>query len=243
LTRDGFRFNLPYGMQKIKYTRNILIPAFLLIVWHPFVRAQQKDFQCWTSAQIGLAATKNLSVHLEEEVRFKENCTQINKQINDLGISIKLNKYIKTSLYYRVMANWKTPDDHEWRQGFFADLAVKYGTGRLTMGYRARFQSDRIELNENEDRLFGKVVNRHKVSVEYNVRNLPLTPFAEGELFFLLQNHQNNMSNYRAWLGLTYAAGKNHKFSIKYGMDREVMTKDPLTSYIIAVNYSVNLRL
>ncbi len=32
---------------------------------------------------------------LEEEVRLKENCTQMERQINDLGVGYKFNKYLK----------------------------------------------------------------------------------------------------------------------------------------------------
>ncbi len=62
---------------------------------------------------------------LEEEVRFKENCTQMERQINDLGVSYKFNKYFRAALFYRIEANWKTPDDYRWKQGLYADIAVK----------------------------------------------------------------------------------------------------------------------
>jgi hypothetical protein len=220
-----------------------VILFFFLFAGSLTLKSQQQDFQCWTSAQFGLEVFRNLGLHMEEEVRFKENCSQLHKQINDLGISYKFNKYLKTSIYYRVIADWKNPDYHEWRQGFYADLALKYGAGRFMMGYRARLQSNRIEFNETQVQFFGEMVNRHKITVEYNIKNLSLAPFAEGELFFVLQNRQNNMSSYRTWIGLAFSPGNIHKFSVKYGIDQELMKNDPLTSYIIAVNYSLSLKL
>jgi hypothetical protein len=229
-------------MTGIDHISRYLIAVFLFAGLNT-LHAQQKDFQYWTSAQAELGVWGNLDILAEEEIRFRENCSQLDRQINDLGISYRFNKYLKTSLYYRLSANWKNPGYHEWRQGFYADLSLRYGTGRFRFGYRARFQSARIDLNRNEDRFFNEAVDRHKVTIEYNIQSLPLSPFVEGELFFLMQNRQNNLSDYRAWIGMTYALGKMHKFSLKYGIDRELMESDPLTSYIIALNYTLNLKL
>lgn len=220
-----------------------MILVFCLIAANSNVMAQQQDFQCWPSAEVGLEFYRNLALHVEEEIRFKENCSQLDKQINDLGISIKFNKYIKASIFYRAIAEWINPDSYEWRQGFYTDLALKYEAGRFVIGYRGRLQSNRIEFYEAQLQLFGELVNRHKLTLAYNIKNIPLSPFAEGELFFVLHDHQNNLSGYRTWLGLTFSPVNTHKFSVKYGIDQELMRKDPLTSFIIAFNYSLSLKL
>jgi hypothetical protein len=219
-----------------------LTALFTLLIL-PLVHAQQNDFQCWPSVQFGLSVSKNVKLHVEEEIRFKENCTQLARQINDLGISIKLNKNVRTALFYRVESDSKNADNYQWRQGFYTDLLFRYTPGRFLLGYRTRLQSARIEFNEKQIQLLGKLVNRHKFKAAYNLRNFPLTPFAEGELFFQFDRQQYNMSDLRAWIGLDYTPGKTHEFSLKYGFDREYMTADPLTSYIVAFNYTVNLKL
>lgn len=180
---------------------------------------------------------------LEEEVRLKENCTQMERQINDLGIGYKFNKFFRAALYYRIEANWKTYDDYRWKQGLYADAALKQTAGRFMFGYRLRMQSSRIELNSNEDKLFSNFVNRHKFTVAYNIQNKPLTPFIEDELFLNSVSHQMEMVNNRTWIGITYSPGKIHEFSLKYGIDHERLVPDPLTSFIIAFNYTLNLKL
>ncbi len=220
-----------------------ILPSLLILLISPFTNAQQNDFQCWPSVQVGLGVSKNVRVHVEEEIRFRENCTQLARQVNDLGISFKLNKYFRSALYYRVEADWNNPDNYRWKQGFYADLLFRYSPGRFLLGYRTRFQSARIEFNEKQAQLLGRMVNRHKFKLAYNFRNIPITPFAEGELFFQFDHNQYNMSNLRTWIGLDYTPGKMHEFSIKYGFDREYMTTDPLTSYIIGFNYTINLKL
>jgi hypothetical protein len=209
----------------------------------PVLQAQQKDFQFWPSANINLDLNKKLKVMLEEEVRLKENCTQMERQINDLGIGYKFNKYFRAALFYRIEANWKTYDDYRWKQGLYADIALKQSTGRFVLGYRLRLQSSRIELNSNEDNLFSTFINRHKFTIAYNIQNKPITPFIEEELFLNSVNYQMELVNYRTWIGITYSPGKIHEFSLKYGIDHERLVPDPLTSFIIAFNYALNLKL
>lgn len=226
--------------------KKIPVSLFLflfLLNFIPALQAQQKDFQFWPSANIDLALTKNLKVMLEEEVRLKENCTQMERQINDVGIGYKFNKYFRAALYYRVEANWKNPDDYRWKQGLYADMSLRHTTGRFQLGYRLRFQSSRIEFNSNEDNLLSNFINRHKFTVAYNIQNKPLTPFIEEELFLNSINHQMEMVNTRTWIGVSYAPGKVHEFSLKYGIDRERLVPDPFTSFIIAFNYTLNLKL
>ena len=227
-------------------TKNISASLFLfilLLVCIPATQAQQKDFQFWPSANIDLGINKNLKVMLEEEVRLKENCTQMERQINDLGVGYKINKYFRAALFYRIEANWKTYDEYRWKQGFYADMALKQTTGRFTLGYRLRLQSSRIEFNNNEDNLLSNFINRHKFIVAYNIQNKPLTPFIEEELFLNSVRHQMELINNRTWIGISFSPGKMHEFSLKYGIDHERLVPDPLTSFIIAFNYTLNLKL
>jgi hypothetical protein len=226
--------------------KKIHVSLFLfifLLVCLPVTQAQQKDFQFWPSVNVDLELTKNLKAMLEEEVRLKENSTQIGRQINDLGVGYKFNKYFRAALFYRIEANWKTPDDYRWKQGLYADMALKQTAGRFILGYRLRLQSSRIEFNSNEDNLLSSFVNRHKFTLAYNIQNKPLTPFIEEELFLNSVSHQMEMINNRTWLGITYSPGKIHEFSLKYGIDHERLVPDPLTSFIIAFNYTLNLKL
>ncbi len=226
-----------------KNKRFALFLFFYLLICIPAMHAQQRDFQFWPSANMDLELAKNLKFILEEEVRLKENCTQLERQINEIGISYKFTKYFRAAFYYRIEANWKNPGDYRWRQGFYADMALKHKAGQLTMGYRLRFQSSRIEFNNNEDYLLSRLINRHKFTLAYNLKNKPVTPFIEEELFLNSVSHQMEMVNNRTWFGISYTPGKMHEFSLKYGIDHERMVPDPLTSFIIAFNYTVNLKL
>ena len=227
-----------------KYCLFILISLFVSAAPLQKATGQQNDFQCWPSGQLNLEEINNLRFHVEEEVRFHENASRIGRQINDLGVSYRINKYVKAALYYRLEAKWKNPDEHEWRNGIYGDLAFRVEPGRFLLGYRLRVQSSRVELNDEDGKWFDGVRNRHKFSVEYDLKGIPLAPFAEGEIFANLGGEDgSSLTDYRLWAGLNYNLNKKHEFSLKFGIDRELNVNNPLTAYIIAVGYTLNLKL
>jgi hypothetical protein len=224
-----------------------LFPAFLLylnIIAIQQSQGQQNDFQFWPSVQVNLEVIENFRFHMEEELRFQENALQIGRQINDMGISYRLNKHMKTALFYRFEADWKNADEYDWRKGFYGDFTFKIEPRRLSLGYRLRLQSSRTEINEEQPITSGGFRHRHKISAAYNIKGLPLSPFAESELFIdYIAGKGSGLSGIRSWLGLDYAIGKQHGITLKYGIDQEFNVADPLRAYILAVDYSLNLKL
>ena len=53
------------------------------------VHAQQSDFQFWPQVQVGYNLSDRFKLSLEEEVRFRENVSQVKKELTDLGITYK----------------------------------------------------------------------------------------------------------------------------------------------------------
>jgi len=224
----------------LPFLLQIIFQALLTFLLH----AQQTDFQCWPSAQLGVEVLKDLRLHVEEEVRFRENCTQIDRQINDLGISYRINKCIKTAVYYRIEAKWKKDGTHYWRQGFYTDISLRYAPGRFLFGYRTRFQTAKVEIYDNQDQLSDKLINRHKISIEYDIKNIPLAPFFEGEIFLNLAGNDNSgIYGYRTRIGMKYDFNKRHEVFLKFGIDQELNVPDPLRAYVVALGYAVDLKL
>jgi hypothetical protein len=221
----------------------VLIPVAIIFSFSPDIMSQQQDFQLWPSVNIGLKVNKNLKFEFEEEVRFKENATQIDRQINDLGVGYKFGKYFRAAFYYRIEAKQKNPDVYRWRQGVYGDFSVKYDISRFTLGYRLRIHSAKVEFDDQADQWFEGFRNRHRISLAYDLKNLPLSPFAEAEAFVQITGTNSGINQYRAWLGLGWTPGKIHEFSVKYGIDQELHVYDPLTSFVISFQYAVNLSL
>jgi len=219
----------------------LLVLAYLLLELPTL--AQQSDFQCWPSVQVNAEIIKRLRLQIEEEARFNENSSQISRQINDIGLTYRINKFIRTAIFYRLEADWKNVENYVWRRGVYGDLSLNYKAGRFSLGYRIRAASAKVEINEKQPLLAG-FTNRHKLSLEYDIKNSRFAPFVEGELFLNLGDQEkNDITAYRAWIGCNYRFNKIHEIAVKYGIDQELNTTNPITAYIIALQYSINLKL
>jgi hypothetical protein len=222
---------------------NLTFLLFILVFRTTALHAQQNDFQAWPSIQVNLEVIDNLRLHLEEEVRFRENLTLTSRQINDLGISYRFNNALKVGIYYRLEANWQNADEFVWRNGIYSDISFRQDAGRFTFGYRLRVQSSKVERNDSDPGLFDKFRHRHKLSAEYDLKGIPLTPFIESELFVDYSRvNQTRLKGMRTWLGMDFKVKKLHTLSLKYGIDQEINTSDPLRSYIVAFGYTLDLK-
>jgi hypothetical protein len=226
--------------------RNIAFCIFLglLLLFAPRLSfSQQNDFQLWSAAVLNLEVLDNLKVHVEEELRLKENCSQFSRQINDIGISYRFNKHFKAGVFYRIEADWKNADEYVWRNGIYSDFAFRADVKRWTVGYRVRVQSRKVEMNDAEGVLFDGFRHRHKFSAEYDVSGIPLVPFIESELFFDYSSERAELRGLRSWIGMDYSFKRKHRFTLKYGVDQEIHTSDPVRAYIVALGYTLDISL
>jgi hypothetical protein len=208
------------------------------------LRAQNSDFQAWPSFQANVEVFKNFRFHIEEEVRFHENLSQVNRQINDLGLSYRFNKAVKAGIFYRIEADWKNADEFSWRKGLYSDISIRHVIERFTFGYRLRIQSLKVERHDLENGLFNGFRHRHKFSAEYDIKGIPLVPCIESELFIDYSNgNLSKITGLRTWIRIDYTLNKIHTLSLKYGIDQEMNAPDPLRAYIVALGYSIDLTL
>jgi len=222
----------------------ILLSSLLAVLPLNQLNGQQNDFQFWPSVKVNLGLMKNLKIHAEQEVRLHENASRINRQVNDIGLSYRLNKYLKAGIFYRLEADWKNADDYAWRNGLYSDISFKYDVKRVSLGYRLRLQSSKVERNVEDAALFNGFRHRHKLSAEYDIKGIPLVPFIETEMFVdYAPGKKSEIVGNRSWIGLGYEVNKIHTFSLKYGIDQEINVSDPLRAYIVALGYSLDLSL
>ncbi len=225
------------------HSRRITQLTLLLTLFLSCLKAQQRDFQVWPSVGLNIEIVNNLELEIEEEVRFRENATLLDKQVNDLSLNYRFNRYFKAGINYRLEAQWKNVDDYKWRNGFSGDLSLRLQPARFSLAYRLRLQSAKVECSRNETAFSGNYRHRHKIEAEYDIQGVPLVPFASGELFIEQKTGAGaEASAIRIWIGLEYRYRKSHRFYLRYGIDHEYNQADPLTAYILAFGYSLHLK-
>ncbi|MBN1416419.1 MAG: DUF2490 domain-containing protein [Bacteroidales bacterium] len=203
---------------------------------------QQSDFQFWPQIQVGYALSSRFKITLEEEVRLRENASLLKKELTDLGLTCKITRFLRLGLNYRLELTSKNPDDKSWRSGLYGDIMLRQKLQRFQFDYRIRFQSPKIESIDEATELQQLLKNRHKLSVEYNIKGIPLTPEMEAEIFIpVVRKQPLIIDEYRLWIKLSYALNKRHEVGIKYGVQREINVADPLTAYILGISYSLDI--
>lgn len=206
------------------------------------VHAQQSDFQFWPQVQVGYNLSDRFKLSLEDEVRFRENVSQVKKELTDVGIAYKLNKALRFGITYRLELTFKNPDESTWRSGLYADIMFRQKMQRFQFDYRLRFQSARIESISDVSTLDEWMINRHKASLQYDIKGIPLIPKVEAEIFIPFSKQEALMINgYRLWAGLAYAVNKKNEISLRFGVEQEVNVADPWRAYILGIGYSLDL--
>lgn len=206
------------------------------------VHAQQSDFQFWPQVQIGCSLSDRFKLSLEEQVRFRENVSQVKKELTDVGITFKINKALRIGVSYRLELAYKNRDESAWRNGLFGDILFRQKLDRFQFDYRCRFQSAKIESLSEVSSLNQWMINRHKASFQYDIKGIPLIPFIEAEIFVPFSKEDPLMiDEYRLWAGLAYGLNKRNEISLKFGIQQEVNVADPLRAYILGLGYSLDL--
>ena len=70
------KYNLPFSFPLFRDRRWIVCIGFLM-GWLVQVPAQQSDFQFWPQVQLGYSLSDKFKLSLAEEVRLRENATQV----------------------------------------------------------------------------------------------------------------------------------------------------------------------
>lgn len=206
------------------------------------VFSQQSDFQFWPQIQIGYELSDKFKLSLEEEVRLRENASQIKKELTDLGLTYKVSKFLRLSLNYRLELTYDNPDERSWRNGIYGDITLRKEIQRFRLDYRIRFQSPKVEAISEISTQNQWLKNRHKISLEYNVKGIRLTPEIEAELFLPFKRQESlAFDEYRLWAKLSYGLNKKNEIGIKYGIQQEINASDPLRAYILGISYSLDI--
>ncbi len=198
------------------------------------LHAQYNDAGLWVSAGAEKKITRKLTASLSSELRFNENWAELGKWNTDLGGEYKLLKEVKVGLFCRFIADRRLDNSYNFKHRYFGDLSIKHKFGKITATYRFRYQAQFRDYNEGDDWTSASKYMRNKVTLKYDMKHR-LTPTVYGELWTDLQEHM--IDNYRIYGGMAYEINKRHSVEGGYLINRQVNIENPITSYVVALNY------
>jgi len=201
------------------------------LLFQPNLYAQSEDFQLWKGIELKKAWGKKLTFSFEEQIRLNNNVSQFRSAFLDGGVRYELLKQARISLGYRYTLRLRSVN-----QRLYSDLSLKLDKKWLIEPvFRLRYQED-YEVGDLTERTV-----RPKLSLKTGVKALKLDLSFAGELFYNLSHEGNDFNRYRLGLGLSRPLANQSSVTISYLFQEEFNVRDPLSSSIISLSYSIIL--
>ena len=222
----------------------ILIFAALILFCNNSFGQQKNDAGTWNTLSFQYALSKKTNIVFDEEFRLKENYQRINLFYTNVGISYKLNKYIKIDPTYRFIQKRRLEGSYSFRHRFMLDVTVKKKLKKFTLSERVRYQ---IEVGDYYTSRKGKLAEqflRFKTDLKYALSE-KITPYISCELRYQIRSPKGDGPQYdgefhriRNVLGVEYQFNKKNSVNLYYLIQSEFDISSPESIYILGIGYS-----
>ena len=195
--------------------------SFILLLFFPFLLiAQEQDFQQWSKIGVSYDLNKDLSVSLDQGLRFRENASLPDVTFSNLSFKYDLIKKWSVAVGYRYITDFDLSQNTSTIHRIYADVNYRKKKKRWLMKNRLRYQYQ----EEN-------FTLRDKVSLSYNIRKTPLEPFTAFELFF----KDSEFKKWRFTLGASYPFLKEFDIDVYYRLQQSFNTNNPKQLHILGL--------
>ena len=196
-----------------------------------------RDLQLWTGAGIEKTWRKTWTLSLQEEIRFKQDISEINNFFTEAGLRYRINKNFALEGGYRYTRDRKSDGSYETLTRYNLDLRYKGRVDYITIYYRLRYQKEVEGFNLLDQAADFEKYVRHRIRIRYNDLQ-KIKPYVSAELFQLFRPDYNAELEYiRVLGGLVYEPGKIGSFDFGFGFNREFADLEPAMIYQFKVRY------
>ncbi len=223
--------------------------------------AAQADFGIWADAGVEKKIDKHWAVEGEIGARSRNNSKEMDRYSLSVGTDYKLNKYVKFSAAYNLLydhrggtqtyhkngtVNKITPSYWWPRHRFQVAATGSYSFGRLGFSLREMYQYSCRPLAEGkkydtDTEEWGDIKSksihmlRSRLQVNYDIKNTPLTPFANAEMF----HGEGGLQKVRYTVGTSLALTKHHNLKVYYRFrDIYGTNEDEQDTHVLGIGYT-----
>ena len=236
-------------MRVLKEWRQLYVIMLLITVSIAnlsYGQTDNDDWASWSTIGIEYKLNKKWNFGIEEQLRLKENISEVDEFFTQFNADYKLFKSFKLGAgvrYIRENDNNGNIQGYENYFRFNIDATYKHEIDKLELAYRLRYQN-KNELGVSYDG--GDYVNqniRFKTSVKYNFKKWSLDPKFSAEIFNRFQEgKENGFNKYRLTLGTDYKMKNFGKLGVFYRFEKELNVDFPETKNIIGLNYTYTFK-
>ncbi len=218
---------------------------FSFIILSTLHAQSYNDAGMWSTLNIEKKLKNNFSVFLTEELRLRENFSQINLFYTDIGVGYQHANILKVEVAYRSVQKHLNTDFYSMRHRLMLDITLKKKHNHFTLAYRQRFQAEVRNINSSNNGGVPDWYSRSKAELKYDLHK-KYTPYASCELRYQINDPRNVESN-NTWhraryaVGFNYEVNKRNVLGLYYLIQREWNVSIPENQFIIGLEYSIKL--
>lgn len=217
-----------------------MLPLFLLL--QPLLLKSQinQDFLIWSGYKLKKTIAPGTTLRFRQEIRLRNNASEVQKGLVDIGLRYKFNKYFSLGMSYRNSQIVEKEFVFSSRHRMVTDLILKNKWDLIKLSYRMRYQLNYRDVFTSENGRFPEQLLRHKFKAEIDL-NYRWEPYVATEFFNVVPELPNFASvQNRFRVGVDYELTKNNSLSVFY-MLRTTHINTPDADYILGIRLYVSL--
>ena len=233
------------NIKRNQYLTLAAVALFTLFTSTCFAQTN-KDFETWSSLGIDFKPTKKWNFGLEEQLRLKNNSSEVDQYFTQLNIEYEAFDNVEFGgglRYVRENDNQGNIQGYENHFRFHLDASYKHKINKFSLKYRLRYQNKNELGVSTSDGDYPNQHIRFKSSIGYNIKGWKLDPKFSAEIYnHFEEGKENGFDKYRLTLGTEYKIKKTGKLGLYYRMEKELNVTHPETINIIELKYKYTLK-
>ncbi len=208
---------------------------------------KSKDAGMWLTLSLQHPIAKKLNITLDQELRIKENYQRINLFYTNVGLSYRVNKFLKIEPTYRSIQKKQFEGYYSYRHRFMLDVIVKKKLSKFTMAERVRYQTEVADFYTSKKGMLAEQFLRFKTDLKYSLSE-KITPYISCELRYQIHspkgdgpNYDNGFHRIRNVAGIEYQVNKKNSINLYYLIQSEYYISTPESIYILGLGYSLTI--
>ncbi|HET6244343.1 MAG: DUF2490 domain-containing protein [Bacteroidetes bacterium] len=220
----------------------VIILILLLFFWlgPDQVKSQNtQDFLIWSGLKLKKEIAPGTSINIRQEIRLRNNATEVQKGFIDVGIAYKFNKHLRIGMSYRNSQNVQRDFAFSSRHRLVTDLILKNEWKPIELSYRLRYQMNYKDMFSSENGRIPQQFLRHKIQANVEL-NKQWTPYAAVEFFNTMDEFPDTKwVQQRFKLGMDYSFNKYTSISVYYMLRTIQNINVPATHYILGTSVNI----
>jgi hypothetical protein len=226
----------PTGLKKIVW-------ILLLLILSATAFGQYQDAGLWAGIMVRYEPNKKWKISLEEEARFFENISRLDKINSELTINYQISKLFDVGILYRLISNQISDGNFDFNHRFGTYLAVQKKYAGWTCSFSTAFQKTYPGFLTSREWYVPENYVRPLAEVSRVLKNKKTEPYANIEFWYrVATGEQAFIDQYRFTIGIKHKLNKSNRLDFFYKIQQELQVKDPLTAHIFGVGYRFIVR-